>query len=152
MKFQFDLLLATRSNLLRATENLSVEALNHIPEHFSNNLIWNLGHVAVTQQLLCYKMAGLPCLISDELIGRYRKGTRPETPVEAAEVAQIRDLLEALPQSLMADYVEGKFGDYQAYSTSYGVQLKSIETAVAFNNVHEGMHLGYVMSMRKSVK
>lgn len=152
MKFQFDLLIATRDNLLRAVENLNEEALNHIPEHFNNNLIWHLGHLVVTHQLLCYKMASLPCSVSDDLIDRYRKGTRPESLIESPEIDQIKELLHTLPQTMIADYIEGKFSEYEPYGTSYGVRLTSIEKAMAFNNVHEGMHLGYVMSMRKSVK
>lgn len=151
MKFQFDLLIATRDNLLRAVENLSIEALNHIPEHFNNNLIWHLGHVVVTHQILCYRKSNIPCLVSDDLIDRYRKGTRPESPIEAAEIAQIKELLHTLPQTMIVDYIEGKFSEYEAYGTSYGVKLTNIEKAMAFNNVHEGMHLGYVMSMRKSL-
>lgn len=151
MKFQFDLLIATRDNFLRAVENLSIEALNHIPEHFNNNLIWHLGHVVVTHQRLCYGKSNIPCLVSDDLIDRYCKGTRPESPVEAAEIDEIKELLYTLPQVMITDYIEGKFSEYEAYEISYGVKLTNIEKAMAFNNVHEGLHLGYVMSMRKSL-
>jgi len=34
----------------------SLEQLNKIPEGFNNNLIWNIAHCVVTQQLLCYKV------------------------------------------------------------------------------------------------
>ena len=41
-------------------DNYSLEQLNTIPSGMSNNLIWNLGHVVVSQQKLVYALSGLP--------------------------------------------------------------------------------------------
>ena len=35
------------------------------------------------------------------------------------------------------------------YETSTGFVLDSIETAIAFNNLHEGIHLGVIMALTK---
>ena len=39
-----------RKHYLKLIENYSLEQLNKIPEGFSNNLAWNLGHIIVAQQ------------------------------------------------------------------------------------------------------
>jgi hypothetical protein len=49
------------------------------------------------------------------------------------------------------DYAAGLFNEYKAYPTSFGVTLSEIEEAIMFNNVHEGMHLGYCIALRKVI-
>ena len=62
MKYHFETLNITRNNIINAIEGLSLEELNTVPKGFNNNVIWNVGHVVATQQLLCYKFSGLKCL------------------------------------------------------------------------------------------
>lgn len=54
-------------------------------------------------------------------------------------------------QQAALDYERGLFREFKAYQTSYGAKLKDIEQALQFNNVHEGLHLGYMMALRKGV-
>ena len=70
-----------------------MEQLNKVPEGFSNNLIWNIGHIVVVQQMLVYKLSGLNMMISDEMVEKYKKGTRPEEPVGQTEIDEIKKLL-----------------------------------------------------------
>jgi len=52
---------------------------------------------------------------------------------------------------LRTDYDAGIFVGYQSYLTSAGVQLESVEDAIVFNNYHEGIHLGYLLGLRKAL-
>jgi len=61
------------------------------------------------------------------------------------------DLLATLAKKLENDYFSGKFVEFQRYPTSYGYELQNIEEAILFNNIHEALHLGYMMSMRKTL-
>ena len=49
------------------------------------------------------------------------------------------------------DYKNNYFGNYDRYETSYGVVLGNVEQAMEFNNVHEGMHLGYMIALNKVI-
>lgn len=41
------------------------------------------------------------------------------------------------------DYANGVFGNvFQSVVTGYGVMLNSMEDAVSYLSIHEGMHLG----------
>ena len=100
---------------------------------------------------LLYRLSGQQCLVEDSLIDKYRKGTKPEGPVDAEEMQRIKSLLPQLATKSQADYKEGIFSSYKSYPTSYKVQLESIEDAVFFNNVHEGMHFGTILALRKLV-
>jgi len=57
----------TRSFLLEQLKDLTAEQFNRTAEGFNNNIIWNLGHMIAVQQGICYKRAGLPTLINDDL-------------------------------------------------------------------------------------
>ncbi len=149
MQNHIDLLKATRANILKAIDGISLEQLNLVPEGYNNNLIWNAGHVAVTQQLLCYAKSDLQVKLPKDMIATYRKGAKPERDVTQAEVEQIKSLLTESIEWLATDLAAGTFKTFKTYPTSYGYTLNSIEDAVNFNNVHEAMHLGYIIAMKK---
>jgi hypothetical protein len=130
-------------------ENYTLEQLNVIPEGFSNNLIWNIAHVIVTQQLLVYKLSGLPMNVSDEMVEKYKKGTKPEEAATQTEVDAIKALLFQTIDQTAVDFDNKIFNNFTEYPTSTGFILKSTEEAIAFNNFHEGLHLGVLMSIRK---
>ncbi len=151
MQNHFNVLKTTRQNILKMVDGLSTEQLNKIPEGFNNNLAWHLGHILITQQLLTYKLSGLSPKVSDEWIAKYKKGTKPEAPVSTEEIAAIKEQLTTSPAQAEMDFADGVFQSFNTYPTSYGITLNSAEDAIIFNNVHEAMHLGNVISMRKLV-
>ena len=148
---KFDDLLQTRKFLLKITTNLSNEQLNKIPEGFKNNIAWNLTHLLVTQQLLCYKLSGLKCLVSDEMITNFQKGSAPNYNVSEEEFEKIKELFLQLPVQLEKDYNAGIFKNYTTYNTSIGVSLNAIDEAIPFNLYHEGIHLGVILQLLKFI-
>ena len=151
MNKQFEILKKSRALVLKKVDNLSIEQLHKIPEGFKNNIAWNVAHLVVTQQLLNYKLSGLNCLASDELIETYKKGTLPTETFSEEEFEEVKELLVGLPDTLQEDYEAGIFTEFNAYETSLGFTLDSIETAISFNNLHEGIHLGTIMALVKLV-
>jgi DinB superfamily len=132
-------------------ENYTLEQLNTIPAGFSNNLIWNIAHVVVTQQLLVYKLSGLTMNVSDEMVEKYKKGTKPEQDATQAEVDEIKALLSQTIDQTAVDLDNKIFENFTEYPTSTGFILKSAKDAMAFNNFHEGLHIGILMSIRKFI-
>jgi len=151
MEFQFDILSQSRSNLLALLAPYTNDQLNHIPSGFKNNLAWNLGHVVVSQQLLCYKLSGLPLTIPEDLVEQFRRGTIPVNPLNDQEINRLKSLASHTADKFREDYKKGRFKEYQGYQSLYGVKLERLEDAIVFNNAHEGLHLGYMMAMRKLI-
>ena len=151
MKTQFNILRKTRELVLKNIEGLTHEQLHVIPEGFKNNIIWNITHLVVTQQLLHYKLSDLQCLVPDELIDAYRKGTFPSETISEEDFEDIKELFLGLPDTLEEDFNANIFETYQEYPTSTGYFLTDIQTAIAFNNLHEGIHLGVIMALTKLV-
>ncbi len=141
----------TRQNFTGLLSDLSTEAVNYIPDGFNNNIVWNYAHCIVTQQLLTYGRAGLELTLPKQMVDAFRKGSRPVRVYTKADIEHFKQLAVATLDQFEADYQAGKFQTYEAYETSYGLTLPSLEQAIAFNNVHEGLHFGYAMSLRKVV-
>jgi hypothetical protein len=152
MTYQFQLLQTTREHIARMLEGLSPQQLNHIPAGFSNNLLWNAGHVLATQQLLLYGRSGQEPLLPDTFIEAFRKGTRPDGRYGQDTIAFIREKLVPTAQQAALDYERGVFQAFEPYPTSYGVELRDFSEALQFVNVHEALHLGYMMSLRKALQ
>ncbi len=151
ISFHLHLLNQTRQNFLNLIQDLSVEQLNKIPDGHKNNIIWNFGHVVVTQQILCYKLSGLAMYLDNEIIDKYRKGSNPSNQVTEEEIDMLKKAALELVEQTKLDYIEGKFKNFEKYPTSYGIELTHIEEAVSFNNTHEGLHFGIAMSLKKLV-
>lgn len=139
----------SRRLMLQFIDNYTLEQLNKVPEGFNNNLFWNIAHVVVSQQLMVYKLSGLEVMVSDDMIGTYRKGTKPERNVTAEEVTEVRALLLASIEKTIADYNAGIFTTYHEYTSEFGFTMRSVEDAIAFNNFHEGTHLGMMIGLRR---
>jgi hypothetical protein len=128
-----------------------MEQLNKIPQGFKNNIAWNIAHLTVTQQLLCYKLSGLNCLVSEEMIAGFQKGTAPNQPISKEEFEVIKAQFLQLPLQLEEDYNKGIFKNYSEYKTSVNITLNSVEDAIMFNSYHEGIHLGIILQLMKFV-
>ncbi|TCK67669.1 DinB family protein [Winogradskyella wandonensis] len=132
-------------------DRFSLEDLNKVPLGFKNNIIWNIAHCIVTQQLLVYKLSGLDGDLSDDMISKFRKGTKTEGDLNQAEVNEIRNLLFTPIDQTEKDYKNGIFKSYKEYTVSTGSTLTNVEEALAFNNFHEGIHYGYILALIKSL-
>ena len=149
--YEMTLLRQTRANIAGIIKSLPLEKLTEIPRGFRNHLFWNAAHVLATQQLLCYKMAGMPLSLDQLFIDRYRKGSVPQPGDVTADLQVFEANAQTLVDRLESDYAAGRFGDFKSYPTSYGVTLNSVDDAIRFNNVHEGVHLGYMLAMRRLI-
>lgn len=147
----FEITRTSRKVLSQFLENYSLEQLNKVPPGFNNNLIWNIGHIVVVQQLLVYNLSGLPMMVSDEMIAKYRKGTKPESDVSQAEADQIQSLLFETINQTKSDFNAGAFRTYNEFTSMSGFSMKNAEDAMAFNYYHEAIHTGMMMSIRKFV-
>ena len=151
MTWTFDICHKNRKILEGFLNQFTLEELNKVPEGFSNNIIWNIAHVIVTQQLLVYRNSDLPMFVSDNMVDNYKKGTKAEVEVSQAEIEEIKSLLFSSLEKLVEDYNNGLFKNYNEYTVSTKSTLTNAEEALEFNNFHEGIHLGYILALKKSL-
>ena len=147
----FDIAKASRKVLSQFLENYTLEQLNKMAPGFNNNLIWNIGHVIVSQQKLVYALSGLPMHIPDSLFEKYQNGSRPDGKTTQTEVDEIKKLLSEMVEKTKADFEAGIFKEFHPYQTKTGFHLGTLKEAMEFNNYHEGIHLGIMMSIKKYI-
>lgn len=141
----------SREQLIKFLNHYSPEQLNRIPERFNNNMYWNIAHIVVTQQRIIYTLSGLPMQISESMANAYKIGTKPEHDATKAEIEELKALLTDTIHKTGEDYKAGIFKQYREYTTELGYALTGVEDALQFNNYHEGIHLGVIISLRKLV-
>lgn len=142
---------ASRNKLLSIIADLSTDELNRIPQGFNNNLAWQVGHLVVSQQILCYRLSGNAFVIEDHLIDLYKNGSKPERPFSAEEIDQMKTYLLSTIDQLESDLKTDKFANYTPYtiSTYPGLQLASVADAVSFIVSHDGLHYGCSLALKK---
>lgn len=132
-------------------KQLTLGQLNTVPQGFNNNIIWNIAHTVVTQQLLLYKTSGLDMHVPKEWIALFSKGTKPERPITQDEVVVIDQSLFSTYEQLENDLADSIFNNHKPYTTSTGMVLDSVETTITFLLFHDGLHLGSVLALAKLV-
>jgi len=140
-----------RKPYLNFFDNYSTRQLNETPGGFSNNLIWNIRHIIVAQQKLIYKDSNLPGYVPDGLAHLYNPETEPSREATQEEPAELKGLLIALIGKTIKDFQKGIFKAYNERTSAKDFHLAYVTDALVFNNYHEGLHLGYMMCIRKFI-
>ncbi|MEO6329799.1 MAG: DinB family protein [Ginsengibacter sp.] len=141
----------SRNKYLDFLDKYDLEQLNVIPTGFNNNLVWNIGHIIVAQQSLIYKLSNLPMHISNDLLEIYKPGTKPISKTSQAEIDELKNLLTVLVDKTEIDLSNDVFRTFNERMTGTGFHLTSLGDAFEFNNYHEALHLGYMLSIKKFV-
>lgn len=152
MKWTLDITEKTRTIFKDIIENTSLGDLNKVPEGFNNNIVWNIAHTIVTPQLLVYRLSGNTPRIPEEMIEKYKKGTKPTRDLTQAEVDELKALLFSTLEELKKDYANNIFSNYQEYTVSTNNStITNVDEALEFSNFHDGLHLGYILALRRAL-
>ncbi len=89
--------------------------------------------------------------VTNEMVEKYRKGTKTEHFTSQEEVDTVKELLFSTVEKMEEDYNNKLFKTYTEYTVTTKSTLTNVEDAIAFNNFHEGIHLGYILALKKSL-
>ncbi len=142
---------AIRLFLLNAVQSLTVEQLNKMPDGLNNNIIWNIGHLIAAQQGVCYKRGGVPTIIDENFWLAYKPESKPEQAIDSTEIERIKQLFSSTLAQFEIDYTNNIFSNYIPWTTRSGIKIENIDDALNFLLIHEGWHLGCILTLKKLV-
>ncbi|MEX1001930.1 MAG: DinB family protein [Crocinitomicaceae bacterium] len=149
---ELELFKKTRENILRLVETLSLDQINKIPDGFTGNIAWHLGHMLVTHKGLVYQLNSVAGNLDQEFVQKYKKDSKPEQPINQGELDYIKKELKSQVKELEEDVNSGDvFGKNIPYKTAYNYEITNLEDAVKFNNIHQAMHVGYILALKNLV-
>lgn len=139
----------SRELILKLLNTYTLEELNFIPKGFSNNIIWNAGHIIVAQQLLVYRCTENEDYLPEGFFEKYAPGSKPTGETTQKEVDEIKNLLMKHILQTEKDLNANLFKKYTPRQTQTGFHIANLQEALEFNNYHEALHLGVMLSLRK---
>ena len=66
-------------------------------------------------------------------------------------MAAVLEQSRAMTRVLISDYEAGRFENFEPYNLDESYRLESIEEAIAYHTIHEGMHIGVNLTLRRLV-
>lgn len=152
MNTELELFRATRNNTINVLKGLSLNQINEIPDGFTGNIAWHIGHMVSTHKGLVYQLNSTPSGLEKDFVVKYKKGSLPKNPISQEEfefiTEQLLNQIDELEEDLQKDDF---FGENIPYATSYNYNLNSFEECLKFSNLHQALHLGYIMALKRSL-
>lgn len=142
----FQQLVDYRKELFHAIEGLTEEDVNVVPEGFSNNILWNLGHVYLDQYLWIAYLTKEPTPIPPGFREWFNYGTKPaDWSTQPPSLATLRSLLENQPHEIQAAYGERLEEEFPVTDSG----MHTIAQVLVRTIFHEGLHLASINTIRR---
>lgn len=138
-----------RELTLGHAEGLTDNQLLTVPEGFSNNVLWNVGHVLYYLCAHTYGHCGQPLPLPDEYADWFKHGTTPSEWMTAPNCSEVTERAKSIMPEIRADFDAGKLDAYEAFELRPGTALVTLSEALVFHCTHEGMHIGQISTMKK---
>lgn len=152
MDFTLKYIRRTNELFVSLVEGLSLEQLNTIPEGFSNNIVWNFGHVVVTLSALAYLRSGVQPGKEIPFFKQYAKGSRPEHAVTEDELKALKQLAFSAIDEVEKDIPAGVFDNIVPFATTtFAFEMDSISEILTCVLAHTGLHYGYALAIKKAL-
>lgn len=148
----FDNIRAVRTKIAAQLDGFTTEQLNKIPEGLNNNLVWQLGHLVVATEMLCYWRSGAMKERAVPLADNYRNGSKPEAFVPETEIAILKERFFSSIDTLEAFYTEGALTVAEPFALgTFGIPANNMDELLQMCLWHDTLHWGNINVIRKLV-
>jgi len=148
---QFDFVRARTFHICR---NISDEESERIPEGFSNNIKWNIGHIVVTQDFLINRLVlQRESLIPKEMTKLFKMGSSPkEWNQKAPTLEELFGLLKSNAEQLKELLTDKLDHPLENHMTIGSYSMKTVDELFSFTLFHEGIHQGVIQGLKYTVQ
>ncbi|GAA0432771.1 DinB family protein [Virgibacillus salarius] len=138
-----------RKSTINYIKDINESKLEIIPLGLNNNIKWNLGHMYTVMDKFCFHLIGENSRIPDNFDQLFAPGTSPkEWRINTPKKDELTHLLSeqiSKVDSLLYGRMDEKIE--QPYTTSTGLELRSVGELISFCLYHEGMHFGAIKNI-----
>ena len=139
--YTIDLINSIRKQFTDLVSNSTPEQLNTIPKGFSNSIAWNFGHAIVSGYGLAFVSTGVNPSVNIPLVSKFRKGSKPESPVTQEEINTIKELADNFPSALEEAIRADQFQNVTSYTTqTFGVLMNTLDSILTTIAAHDTLH------------
>jgi len=148
----FQFATAIRRKIADKISKLTIEQLNKIPAGCNNNIAWQLGHLVVSSEILCYHRTGAQPDKEIALADKYRNGSKPESFIEQSEIDELMKRFLNSYDAILEDHSKGVFNHIKPYAThTFGVEMTTIEEVFSVCSHHDTLHAGQISVMERMI-
>jgi uncharacterized damage-inducible protein DinB len=139
-----------RGSTLHSLGNVNEEVIHTVPDGFSNNILWNVGHILLSAEQLLLRGANESGKLPNQYKGWFGGGTKPAD--WNGEVPSWHSLVSGLKEQ--QDWVVTEFGSRLDEKLATPFQIREVEfttygDVLSFVMFHEGLHLGQINAMNR---
>jgi hypothetical protein len=144
-------LMICRGYMSMHTKGLTDEQLLEIPDGLENNILWNLGHLYHSHCGMTYGRAGVDNPCPESYGDLFKGGSKPADWGEAPSIEEVVGNFNGIMDKLIADYTSGVFANFEANELAPGMSMDNIEDALGFVLIHESVHHGNIITLRRLI-
>ncbi|QGQ94131.1 DinB family protein [Paenibacillus psychroresistens] len=138
-----------RSRTLKWIEAIDSTIFEVMPANFNNTIQWHVGHILLVQDRLTLRLMGEKISLPEEYTAWFGPGTKPadwqgQPPAVELLLQELREQTERLQI-----FISGKLADKLAVPF---LHYETLEESIGYSFYHEGIHLGYMMGLRRAIE
>jgi hypothetical protein len=142
--------LAGRGYFASHLAGLTDEQLTAVPEGAANSILWNVGHIVNSNYGMLHGPSGVESPAPKEWGPLFKGGSSPaDWGNDAPSPSEIMDAFNAQADIIIADLKADKFANFQPMELSPELKLNNVDEALGFIIIHEGVHHGNIIVLRK---
>ena len=151
-KAKWDLFRMIRQMTLNEMNNVNEALADHMPKGFHNNIRWNLGHIYNAAGGLLSTFTGEENKVPESYPALFERGTKPaDWQGDIPSLSELRTRLKEQIDELEFAY-EKRLNDALISPCDLGgVQLTTIGELLDFISFHEGLHIGTIKGLKRSL-
>lgn len=130
--------------------SLPLNKLISIPSGFSNNILWNAGHIISVQQSLVYGLTENRQTIDQTMLTKFQQGSFPDFEAISDDFEWIKEnIITSLVQS-KADYEHGLFINVPTpYTTMLSNEVTTVEDCFQMALFHDSIHFDRIRAFKR---
>lgn len=140
-----------RTYMQQKVDDLAEPQLLEVPGGAGNNVLWNVGHIVLSNDRMLYGPSGAATPVPETWENWFKAGSSPADWDETPPVAEVLDQFHTQAARIAEDYKNGTFASFKPLELIPGLTLQSVEDALGFCVLHEGAHIGIVIGLRRQL-